>query len=279
MALILASFYALLIVILYFAQDALIFPGHRSQGTRGAEFRTPSGCEIASLKTPDGLRVMAVFGPALSADGLPRIDAKTRPTLLYFYGNGEHLAVSLGKLDALRRRGVNAMMVDYLGFGLSEGNAGEAGCIAAADAAYEHLRLRADIDPNNIVIGGFSIGGAVAIDLASRKKSSGLIVSCTFTSMTEMAWRQYPFLPVSLVLSHRFQSREKIAKVNVPILIATGANDWMIPASMSDVLAKSAKGEVSRILMKRAGHDDLIRIALEDGEVSTALDRFLDALR
>jgi fermentation-respiration switch protein FrsA (DUF1100 family) len=275
----LVGFYIVLVVVLYFIQDALIFPGRTSQGRPESQVRLGSGCELIELKTPKGLRVSAIFGTALSPDGTLLPDAKNQPTILYFYGNGEYLGACMDKLYVIRKRGLNVMIPDYLGYGLSEGKAGEAGCIAAADAAYEHLILRQDINTKKILFGGFSMGGAVAIDLAARKPSVGVIVSCTFTSLSDMAWRQYPYVPIPLLLRHRFATKEKIAKIHAPILIARGEIDPIIPAYMSDALAAAAKAPVTRIVMKGEDHSDLMRIAQIDPEVSVAVNRFLDGVR
>ena len=139
--------YVAIVVVLYFLQDALIFPGRSSQGRPESALRLGPDYQIVELRTPKGQRVTAVFGSALSPGGSPLADAASRPTILYFYGNGEWIAGSIGKVGSLRRRGLNVLMPDFLGYGSSEGVAGEAGCIAAADAAYEHLLTRTDIDP------------------------------------------------------------------------------------------------------------------------------------
>ena len=271
--------YLALVIALFFVQDALVFPGRSSQGQPKSALRAGPGFEIVKLKTTAGERVTAMFGPALSAAGSPLADAATRPTILYFYGNGEYLAGAMNKVDALRRRGLNVLMPDFLGFGLSGGKASEQGCLATADAAYEHLLTRTDINPRKLIFGGFSMGGAVAIELASRKPSSGVIVSCTFTTLTDVACRQFPFVPMRLLLRHSFPSRANIAKITAPIFIATGKHDKVVPAEMSNALAAAAGGRVTQVLMNDAGHDDLVRMAQTDPEVSAALDRFIDAIR
>lgn len=271
--------YAGLLIALFFLQDGLIFPGRASQGRPESVLLAGPGHEIVELKTTAGERVTAVFGSALSPTGSPLAEAATRPTILYFYGNKEYIAGAMNKVDALRRRGLNVLMPDFLGFGLSGGKAGEQGCLATADAAYEHLLTRTDINPRKLIFGGFSMGGAVAIDLASRKPSAGVIVSCTFTSLTDMAARKYPFVPVRLLLRHSFPSRANIGKITAPIFIATGKLDKLVPAEMSNALAAAAGGRVTQVLMKDAGHDDLVRMAQTDPEVSAALDRFIDAIR
>src|SRR5688572_3165114 len=78
-------------------QTSIIFPGAASQGQALSVVRPAAGRELLELKTTEGERVAAVFGPALTIDGIPRPDAKTRPTILFFYGNGMCMADALGE--------------------------------------------------------------------------------------------------------------------------------------------------------------------------------------
>src|SRR5690606_21675274 len=132
---------------------------------------------------------------------------------------------------------------DYLGFGLSGGVAGERGCYDTADAALAYLRGRKDVDPSRIIAAGWSLGGAVAVDLASREPMAGLAVFCSFTSMGDMVRLFYPLPGLGLLLKHRFESVAKIRRVRCPTLIGHGDRDSLVPASMSDLLAEAAGGQ------------------------------------
>jgi uncharacterized protein len=266
---------AVLVILLYAFQSRLIFPGAATQGTPGAEVVPPPGAELLALKTATGDRVAALFGPALTADGSPHPDAHRRPTFVYFYGNGMCLRDAAEyDLEPFRRLGVNVIIPDYLGYGMSGGSPSEAGCYATADAVYEHLRTRRDVDPGSIVAVGRSLGGAVAIDLAARKKLAGLVVFCTFTRMSEMAKRQFPILPMSLLLRHRFDSLSKIGRVACPVLIAHGDLDRIVPSTMSDRLAAAAaKARVTAFTVAGADHNDLYEVGSD--QIFAALRRFL----
>ena len=160
--------------------------------------------------------MVALFGPALTPDGEPHPDAARRPTLLYFYGNGMCLSDTTEQFDRFRRLGANVLIPEYVGYGMSGGQPSEAGCQATADAAYDHLQRRGDVDPRPIVAVGWSLGGAVAIDLASRRPVAGLVAFSTFTSMVEMARTEFPVPPHSLLLRHRFDSLTKIGQRHLP---------------------------------------------------------------
>ncbi len=266
-----------LLIVLTRFQSQLIFPGQATQGRPEARVQPPPGAGLVTLTTRGGDRVVALFGPALPAQGLaPRFDAASRPTVLYFYGNGMCLADCLVEFEAFRRLGVNVMIPDYVGYGLSGGRAGESGCYATADACYDHLRGRIDIDPNRIVAAGWSLGGAVAIDLASRRPVAGLAAFSTFTGMADMAGRHFPFLPVSVLLRHRFESERKIARVSCPVLIGHSRADGLIPFEMSERLASAAGGPVTHLVIEGADHNEFF--AAGGRRVLVAFARFLDGM-
>jgi fermentation-respiration switch protein FrsA (DUF1100 family) len=248
--------YATAAVVLSSLQARIIFPGSATQGDPSVAVRPLPGEELVRLRTRAGDPIVALFGPALRPDGTPEPDAPRRPTVLYFYGNGMCLRYAEDEFGRLRRLGFNVLIPEYAGYGLSGGRAGEAGCLATADAAYDHLVQRRDVDPDRIVAAGWSLGGAVAVDLASRRRVAGLVALCTFTSMTDMARRTFPFLPVRVLLRHRFDNAAKIARVTCPILLGHGRRDALIPFAMRDRLAARAKGPVTRLTVDGAGHND-----------------------
>lgn len=256
----------------YSAQSWMIFPGRASQGQPWARVAPRQGTELLTLTTAGGERVAALFGPALSAGGQPLEDAASRPTILFFYGNGDCLANARGLLEDFRRLGVNVLVPEYVGYGMSEGEAGEAGCYATADAAYEHLVGRPDVDSGRIYAAGWSLGAAVAVDLASRRPVAGLAAFSAFTSVADMARAFYPFLPVGWILQHRFENEAKIARVSCPVLIGHGRLDRVIPFAMSERLAAAAAGPVTRFEVE-TDHNDFFAAGSET--VLGALGRFV----
>ena len=255
-------------------QTNLIFPGRSSQGKPEARFVSPTGSERVHLTTADGTPIVALFGPALAADGQPREDAASRPTVLFFYGNGMCLASSLEEFELFRRLGANVLIPEYPGYGLSGGSPGERSCYQAADASYRHLLGRRDVDPDRIVAAGWSIGGAVAIDLASREPVAGLIALSTFTSLARVAAIHMPFLPHRLLLRHRFESGRKIGKVRAPILLGHGMADRIVPAFFLARLAELAGKPVDRVEIDGAEHNDFFDLG--GAKLANALRRFLD---
>ena len=265
----------LLIALLYFQQDALIFPGSGSRGQPWAVVEPRPGTEMVPLDAA-GARTVGLFGAALSRDGAPAADAARRPTLLYFYGNGMCLKDAVPDMESFRRLGVNVFVPEYVGYGMSTGRPGEKACYLTAAAAFEHLRRRPDVDASRIVAAGWSLGGAVAIHLASEQPVAGLATFCAFTSMEDMARRLYPAIPAGLLLRHRFASARKIARVTCPILIGHGTGDTIIPCEMAGRLERAAGGPVTRLDVEGAGHNDFFDSGAD--QVTDALGRFLNGL-
>jgi fermentation-respiration switch protein FrsA (DUF1100 family) len=266
------------VFVLFLLQAQLIFPGAATQGTPTAELPKGIGGERVTLKTASGDRVVALFGPALTATGQPHPDAAQRPTFLFFYGNGMCLSRAAEfEFNRFRKLGLNVMIPDYVGYGLSGGKPSETGCYQTADACYEHLLTRKDIDPRRIIFAGRSLGGAVAIDLASRRNASGLVVFCTFTSMTAMMRLSFPLVP-TVLLRHKFDSVSKIGRVSCPILIGHGSEDTLIPPSMSKTLAAAAtKARVTSFVVEGAEHNDL-DYAVGGKQITEAMTAFLASL-
>ena len=171
--------YAGLLSFLYIFQSRLIFPGTSTQGHPDAQFRRWAGADLLHLETRSGEQVVAVYGRAQTAAGKPDPAARDRPTMIYFYGNAMCLKEAMPEFDRFRRLGLNVLIPDYVGYGMSGGRPSEHGCQATADAAYDFLVSTRGVDPKTIVSAGWSLGGAVAIDLASRRQVGGLVAFST----------------------------------------------------------------------------------------------------
>jgi fermentation-respiration switch protein FrsA (DUF1100 family) len=255
----------------------MIFPGRSTQGQRHAVV-PPSHSgdyELVTLSAASGTKIVAVFGKAMSRDGTVRPDASLRPTILLFYGNGMCLADAMGWLREFRLLGANVMIPDYAGYGMSGGEPSEKSLYETADACWEHLAGRSDIDQSKIIPTGVSIGGAVAIDLAARRPAYALATFSAFTSMPDMARDLFPWLPTSLLLKHRLESEAKIRQIKVPTFIAHGTNDQIIPFWMSERLRKAAGGPVTYVTVE-TDHNDLFELAGD--ELLEALGRFIESM-
>jgi len=209
----------------------------------------PQGCEVVNLRSSSGTKIAGMFGPSTIAG------AKT--SLAFFYGNGMCMADSLDIFNRLRGLGFNVMLVDYEGYGMSGGKPTEPGCYAAADAAYEYLLSRKEVDAKRIVSTGWSLGSGVAIDLAGRRRIAGLVTFSAFTNTDHMSERLVSNPRDALKLVSKFDNEAKIALVTCPIFMVHGTNDPLVPIDMLDSLVKCAKIKVATLRIEGAAHNDL----------------------
>jgi pimeloyl-ACP methyl ester carboxylesterase len=265
--------YLAVVAFLYIAQAWLIFPGQMSHGKSYAHVTPPAGAELVHLTTGMGDDVVALFGPALSLKDEPLADAASRPTIVFFYGNGDCLANNADVFRAFRRVGANVLIPEYPGYGMSGGSPGELECRSAAEAAFDYLAARPDVDPKRIYASGWSLGSAVAVDLATRRPVAGLAIFSSFTSMVDMGRLAYPFIPVSWLLRHRFESEAKLATVSCPVLVVHGRADSIIPFAMSERLAAAARGPATVLAIDGADHGNVF--AVGGAKLLDAISRFV----
>ncbi|MGH8798688.1 MAG: alpha/beta hydrolase [Casimicrobiaceae bacterium] len=214
---------------------------------------------VAAAAEPQ--RIHAWWWPA--AGGKP--DA---PAILYLHGARWSLTGQLFRIAELRDFGFSVLAIDYRGFGKSDGDLPtEKTVYEDAHAAWNWLAARQP-DPARRFIYGHSLGGAVAIDLAASLSgdgaaappAAGLIVESSFTSLEDMAKAlTYPWLPVGLLLSQKFDSATKMAKVRLPVLIVHGEADRIVPARFSEELYQAAMGPKKLLLIEGGTHNNSMR--------------------
>jgi uncharacterized protein len=136
--------------------------------------------------------------------------------------------------------GLNLLAFDYRGYGESGGVPSEAGLYRDADAAYRYLTHQRGIPAGRIIIFGHSLGSAVAVDLAARVSTAGLIVEGAFTSATDRGQELYPYIPVRWIAASRFSSVDKISRVTVPKLFLHASQDEVIPLAHGRRLYEAA---------------------------------------
>jgi pimeloyl-ACP methyl ester carboxylesterase len=193
---------------------------------------------------------------------MPNADPSA-PTLLYLHGTFRNLYRNHPKMEALREAGFSVLAVDYRGFGDSTPIVpSQQTILADADIAWTEL-VRRQPDPCKRVIYGHSLGGAVAIDLASRKHVrtdyAALAVESTFSSLVDLAGSAVgPIGPIAVWLSsERFDSLDRIGKVDAPILMLHGDHDDTVPISLGRKLRDAAPPGVRWIEFPNGSHSML----------------------
>ena len=249
---------------MYFLQNSLVFPGASTQGKPEADVSVRLGEELLHLRTAHGETIAVLFGPALSGDGSPHAKAASQPTLLYFYGNAMSISACSREFEQFRRMGNNVAIAEFVGYGLSTGTPSEVGVYDTADAAYQHLLSRKDIDAGRIIPVGWSLGAAAAIHLASTKPVAALATFSAFTSMPDMGRHILPWLPTSLLIKYRFDNEAKMANVKCPVFLAHGSQDSLVPFAMNARLANALHRPATVVPVTNGDHNDIFEVGGRD---------------
>ncbi len=220
-----------------FLQDRLIF-----FPTKGGRVVGP-GVDL-QLRAADGTRLQARYIERRGADRL----------LLYFHGNAGNLADRSDLLPIFSDFGTHVLALEYRGYGQSDGHPSERGLYQDANAAYEWAVAR--IAPENVIVFGESLGGGPACELASTRKVGGLILLSTFTSIADMAARQFPWLPVRWLVRTKFDNAVKIGKVTAPKLFVHSRTDEVVPFEMGERLFNAASQPKHHSWLDRGGHNE-----------------------
>ena len=184
---------------------------------------------------------------------------RARGTVLYCHGSSGSIAHHSEPLAALARLSINLFAFDYRGYGRSTGEPSEAGLFRDARAAWDHLVEQLGVRPEEIVLFGHSLGGAVAIDCALDRPAAGLVVESTFTQVRDMARANYPRLPLHLLARNQFRSIHKVGRLNLPKLFIHGSADVRVPPELGRRLYEAAAAPKELYLVPGAGHNDLHR--------------------
>jgi len=151
---------------------------------------------------------------------------------------------------------LNVFIVDYRGYGRSEGSPTEQGIYKDAEAAYRFITEKMGIDPSRIIVFGESLGGAVAIDLAGKVECAGLIIQSSFTNAKDMSKRIMPIIPLWLIIKSKFDNLGKIQMVKVPKLFIHSPADEIVPYSLGKKLYDSAPEPKQFYEVANAGHNE-----------------------
>lgn len=177
---------------------------------------------------------------------------------LFLHGNAGNITHRASRIPAITGAGSALLLLDYRGYGKSQGRPAEAGLYADADAAYRHL-VSTGWAPERIVLHGESLGCAVAVDLASRQPCGGVVLEAPFTSAREVAARVLPLLGPLVIWG--FDSKSKIGRVRAPLLVLHGERDEVIDFDLGRRLFEAARPPKSFWALPGAGHNDIVEQA------------------
>lgn len=266
----LAALYAAVVLFFAVRESSLVFHPEVKKLSAPADSFALDARRV-DLRAEDGTPLVAWMIPPPAS-----VPADSAPWLLYFHGNGGCIG-NPGYQEAwsmLRRLGIGIFPVDYEGYGESGGRPSEKNFYRDADAAYAYLRDTLHVPASRIIIYGFSLGSAVAVDLAARVPARALVVEGALLSVADLGEGAYPFLPVRRLVRNRFASVEKIARVGMPKLFIHSREDEQIPFAHGRRLFDLAR-EPKEFVETRGGHTTSFKV---DPRFCAGLARFLAGL-
>lgn len=190
---------------------------------------------------------------------MPRDGAPGGPWVVYLHGNASSVAsqVNIAHYRVLRNVGLNVLAAEYHGFGGLDGVPTEATLQADARAAYDYLRISRGIPAHNVALYGWSLGSAVALDLAARLPPAAIVLEGAPASLVDLTSRRYPFFPLRLLMRSQFDSIRKIGGIPAPMLFLHGVDDQVVPIAEGRRLFEAARG-VKMFVEVRGGHVNAI---------------------
>lgn len=237
-AIVILVIYIGICTLLYFSQDNLLFhPKPTNRAEIAKIIQSNPGFDTISFTMKDGNRTYGF----LSKDTVPG----KQPLVLYFGGNAEEVS----HLMEYRHYFPNSVMamINYRSFGLSKGIISEKTMFSDALEVYDQLITNPKVDADKIIVIGRSIGTGVATYLSSQRKIRATVLITPYENMIEVAFEKYPFVPIGLLINHRFESDLYAPKIVTPMLALISTNDRVIPKHHAYALTKAWKGSTSAL--------------------------------
>jgi len=258
-------------VYLYLIQDRMVFFPTRDLEASPGDIGL--GFQEVRIDVTDGESIHAWYIPAPSGSHVTgRSGDGGAPTVLFCHGNAGNISHRLETIECLVTLGADVMLFDYRGYGRSDGAPSETNMYADAAACYSWLTGSQGVHSDKIVLFGRSLGGAVAIELASHVDCAGLIVESSFTSAREMGRLMFPYFPIGLLLRYEFNSIQKIGQINCPLLVTHSPSDDLVPFAMGRRLYDRAV-DPKRFVELKGGHNE--RDYMADGAYIEAVRAIL----
>lgn len=238
LCLITAGAYVASCALYYLQQDRLLFIGAGPVALPSDPRIQPVAHVVNGLNLR-GVRVLAQEGDTV---------------LLYFGGNAEPVAYN--SLPMLRLATVTAYLIDYRGYGDSDGSPSERALRDDALAHFDWIRIQHP--QSRIVLVGRSLGSAMALHVAARRDIDGIVLISPFTSLRDVAAFHLPWLPVKPLLRHPFDAVPDAHRIGVEALVIAGENDSVIPRRFTDALVRELPSRAEVHIIPGTGHNDLM---------------------
>lgn len=229
-------------------RQLIYFPTRVAEDAPVPRVAGASRVEEVWLETDDGVRVHGIH--AIRDDAIAE--------LIFFHGNAGNLYDRLDNVAMLVRSGFSVLIIDYRGYGKSEGTPSEEGLYADGEAALRHVARTRGVEPGRIVLFGRSLGSTVAIELGTRVAVGAIIIESGFTSARDLAGVHYSWVPGMLLrsMTHEFASLSKVPRLRAPVLYVHGNADSIVPMRMGRQLYEASSEPKEWYEIAGAGHND-----------------------
>ena len=258
--------YLLLVLVVYLMQARMLYladvPGRsldRTPTEIGSEYRD------VWIRTTDGVRLHGW-----------NIPGDSDRVLLFFHGNAGNISHRLESIRQFLQLGLSVLIIDYRGYGQSEGRTTEQGIYRDADAAWRYLTEINDTPEERIIVFGRSMGASAAAYLAARHRPLALIIESTFTSVPDIAREYYPWLPVRWLSRLQHSARDFVREVESPVLVIHSRDDEIVPFRHGEAIFAAARDPKSFLEIHGTHNDAYLR---DEQNYLTGLRSFLDGLR
>lgn len=218
-----------------------------------------------TLQTTDNIQLHGWYIPHESSDQV----------LLFFHGNAGNISHRRNSIEIFHRLGLNVFIIDYRGYGKSDGKPSEQGLYQDATAAWSYLTNEKRFNHNQVLIFGRSLGGAVAAQLASKVQARGLILESTLSSASDFANTVFPILSRLIVMRYDFNTVKKMKNINYPVLVLHSPDDEIMPFHLGEKVFQSAN-QPKQFVPMRGGHNN--GFVISQPEYEQAIDNWLKAL-
>ncbi|MCH9672620.1 MAG: alpha/beta fold hydrolase [Gammaproteobacteria bacterium] len=264
--LLIAGLYVAVAALMYTIQPRLLYAPSQEL------YQTPANHQLQY----EDVYLTGADGGQLHGWFIPHQASPKRQTLLFLHGNAGNIADRVDSLKEVAQRGFAVFVIDYRGYGNSDGRPTEDGTYRDAHSAWKYLADERQIAPRDIIIWGRSLGGAVAVWLAeSVRESGGLIVESTFASLPRLAQRLYPWLPAKYLVRYRYDSLSRAARLEMPILSLHSPTDEVIPIEEGRLLFNAFRDPKQFV---EISGDHASGYATTGAPYWTALSAFADSL-
>lgn len=228
-----AGAWALLALLMFAMQSRLLFqPGIPGRALAG----TPADLGLAFQE----LRLQTADGTVIHGWYVPPPPGGSGYSVLHLHGNAGNISHRLAWLPILQRAGVGALLLEYRGYGQSEGAPSEDGLHLDAQAGWDWLRGERGLPAERILLFGESLGGAVAARLATEVDAAGLVLFSAFTSVPDIAAHHYRWLPVRQLARLWFPTGDYLASTRMPVLLMHSPDDEIVPFAHAHALLQAA---------------------------------------